>query len=206
MVPLAAANSLLLRSLFLMVYLCLHQNFECIELLLVSGGESFFQKLPFEKGNLTKILTKELIPAILNLCEKGNLSLKDVTHIVCTQGPGSFTGLRITLSTLQGIATAISAKIFVTTTLHILAFKSRKSPVIVSMSNEKGGHFTQSFEMQDNLPLALDDIHMTEEPSFLGDVSVHDLFDYASKINDWGGVERLSPVYGHTPTFRKKSQ
>lgn len=189
-----------------MVYLCLHQNFECIELLLVSGGESFFQKLPFEKGNLTKILTKELIPSILNLCEKGKLSLKDITHIVCTQGPGSFTGLRITLSTLQGIATAISAKVWGTTTLHILAFKAQKSPVIVSMSNEKGGYFTQTFDKQDALPFALDDLHITTEPAFFNDVSVYDLFNYAKRIDDWGGVERLSPVYGHTPTFRKKSQ
>ncbi|WP_320130716.1 tRNA (adenosine(37)-N6)-threonylcarbamoyltransferase complex dimerization subunit type 1 TsaB [uncultured Sphaerochaeta sp.] len=50
--------------------------------------------------------SEKLIPEILELCERNKLRLQDIDLLVCTNGPGSFTGLRIGMSSCKGIALA----------------------------------------------------------------------------------------------------
>lgn len=50
--------------------------------------------------------SENLVPNILKLTESHNLKLTDLDLLVCTKGPGSFTGLRIAMSALKGISLA----------------------------------------------------------------------------------------------------
>ena len=50
--------------------------------------------------------SESLVPLMLGLCERNGLSFKDLDLLVCTNGPGSFTGLRIGMSALKGISLA----------------------------------------------------------------------------------------------------
>ncbi len=50
--------------------------------------------------------SENLIPNIIKLVEAQNMTLKDLDLLVCTKGPGSFTGLRIAMSALKGISLA----------------------------------------------------------------------------------------------------
>lgn len=50
--------------------------------------------------------SENLMPRIIELCKKSNLSLNDFDLLVCPKGPGSFTGLRIAMSCIKGISVA----------------------------------------------------------------------------------------------------
>lgn len=60
-----------------------------------------------------------LIPRILELCGRCNINLKDIDLLVCTSGPGSFTGLRIAMSTLKGISLATGKPLVSIPTLDV---------------------------------------------------------------------------------------
>ena len=48
--------------------------------------------------------SREILPAIATLMAKSDFALRDIDAIVFGQGPGSFTGLRIAVGVVQGLA------------------------------------------------------------------------------------------------------
>jgi len=50
--------------------------------------------------------SENLLPNIIKITDDQNLKLTDLDLLVCTKGPGSFTGLRIAMSALKGISLA----------------------------------------------------------------------------------------------------
>lgn len=71
------------------------------------------------KNNLTH--SPKIIPMIDELLKELNLSIKDINLVSSSIGPGSFTGLRIGLATLKGIAQANNIDIIGIPTLLSLA-------------------------------------------------------------------------------------
>ena len=57
----------------------------------------------FEPSNLH---SRNLLPAVSEVLVEAGLKVTDLALVVATRGPGSFTGLRIGLATLQGFALA----------------------------------------------------------------------------------------------------
>lgn len=80
---------------------------EAIHLALALGDEkSLFSRYEVQiVANGTRH-SEALVPLMLSLCQRNGLSFKDLDLLVCTNGPGSFTGLRIGMSALKGIALA----------------------------------------------------------------------------------------------------
>ncbi len=68
-----------------------------------------------ENTGLTHSCT--LIPKIIEMIEKSNISLDDIDYYVCSNGPGSFTGLRIGISAMKGLAHAKNKKMVAVSTL-----------------------------------------------------------------------------------------
>ncbi len=65
--------------------------------------------------------TEYLIPEIQGLLSTLGLSMKELNLLACTQGPGSFTGLRISMSTLKGISLALHLPLLSIPTMEVLA-------------------------------------------------------------------------------------
>ncbi len=69
--------------------------------------------------------SENLLPLIIEICTEHGLELKNIDLLVCTKGPGSFTGLRIGMATCKGIALASGKPMVSVSTLAAYAWPVR---------------------------------------------------------------------------------
>ena len=74
------------------------------------------QSLPMEKGH-----AEALVPLIQQVCAKAGTALSDIDAIGVTRGPGTFTGIRISLATARGLALATGSPVIGVSTLVAIA-------------------------------------------------------------------------------------
>lgn len=79
-----------------------------------------------------------LLPAIDEACRQTGISVRDIGFFACTLGPGSFTGLRIGLSTLKGLMMATGKPGAGVSSLHALALNARHSTGTVAAMMDAG--------------------------------------------------------------------
>jgi tRNA threonylcarbamoyladenosine biosynthesis protein TsaB len=80
---------------------------ETMRLGLAVGDENDPMNLFCERMLLSSGMHSEhLVPEIIAVCAQMGLKPEELNLLVCTSGPGSFTGLRIGMSALKGIALA----------------------------------------------------------------------------------------------------
>ena len=83
---------------------------------------------------------------LANLLATAHHTLLDVNRVVVTQGPGSFTGIRVGLAIAQALQMATQAKIVPLTTLQALALSHpAEGPVTVLIDSLGQEVFTQTF-------------------------------------------------------------
>jgi tRNA threonylcarbamoyl adenosine modification protein YeaZ len=80
--------------------------------------ESKFYEYSLQTGRL---LSTILVPTIKRLLDTLGLSVGDLDYFACGLGPGSFTGMRIGLATIKGLAVARDKPVVGIPTLDILA-------------------------------------------------------------------------------------
>jgi tRNA threonylcarbamoyladenosine biosynthesis protein TsaB len=73
-----------------------------------------------------------LLPALEKLLVLTGITLEQIDLLVCTTGPGSFTGVRIGVSTVKGLALASGKPIIGVSTLEALAMNAFPSPGLIS--------------------------------------------------------------------------
>ena len=84
---------------------------------LLKDGNLSAEATSLEKGTHSA----RLLPMIDQLLKRKKLKLAAIDGFAATIGPGSFTGLRIGISTLKGLAAATGAPVVVVSTLEALA-------------------------------------------------------------------------------------
>ncbi len=65
--------------------------------------------------------SERLVPTAVELCKDANIDTKDIDLLMCTRGPGSFTGLRIGMAAFKGMAFALNKPIVSVSTLEAYA-------------------------------------------------------------------------------------
>lgn len=83
---------------------------------LVARGDSFEERLPSDRQ-----ASERLLPAVERVFERAGIELRQCDRIAVCSGPGSFTGLRIGLSTAWGLARALEIPVEEVSTLEALA-------------------------------------------------------------------------------------
>jgi tRNA threonylcarbamoyladenosine biosynthesis protein TsaB len=96
---------------------------------------------------------ERLVPAISEVLERAQISVADLKLIVVAGGPGSFTGLRVGLSTVKGLAFGQAVPIVSISTLDVFAaqapfskgtvvpvVESRRSEVYAAFYKRDGGN------------------------------------------------------------------
>jgi len=97
-----------------MITLALDSSSKTVGIALLEDDETLVESF-FNLGVNSSIL---LLPAIKDVFQKAGMDVEQVDLWACTTGPGSFTGLRIGLGTLKGMALATGRPIAGVSTLE----------------------------------------------------------------------------------------
>ena len=89
---------------------------------------------------------QRLLPAVELCLRDVGLSLSDLDLLACAAGPGSFTGLRIAMSTIKGLASALDLPFVAVPTLDCLAGEWEGAPgILLPVLDAHRGQFYAAF-------------------------------------------------------------
>ncbi len=111
-----------------------------------------------------------LLPALDRLFLLTGLTPADVDLLACTVGPGSFTGLRIGVSTVKGLALATGKPVVGVSTLEVLAMNAIPSSRLICpmLDARKNQVYTGLYRMgPDTLPIAVRPEELADVAQFL---------------------------------------
>ena len=129
-----------------------------------------------------------LIYSITEHCKENNFPLKDLDYVSISNGPGSFTGLRISSAIAKGICFASSAKLIEVNSLDVLANKIETDKTITSLifSNSRTNEFYFSRYTKESGLNRISDYSISLLPSILNEddffVSNEKIPGYEEKI------------------------
>ena len=94
-----------------------------------------------------------LAPMIKNILDNTNLSLNEIDAFAVSNGPGSFTGIRIGISIVQGMAMVLNKPCVPVSTLYSMAFNNLDTDYIIcaSMDARRNQVYNALFETNGNL-------------------------------------------------------
>lgn len=96
--------------------------------------EKIIKEITNEDGNTHSV---KLMPQIEQIFKETNLNLQDIDLFVCDKGPGSFTGIRIGISTIKAFCDVYSTKSIGLCSLMALAYNSDFNGYICSLIDAK---------------------------------------------------------------------
>ena len=112
---------------------------------LAEGDAGSFRVLhfaPLAGGNYLE----KLIPVISSALQSCGKSKSEIKLLVVASGPGSFTGLRVGLSTVKAFAEALHLPIVAISVLEVIAFTARTSgTVLAAMDAQRGELFVGEY-------------------------------------------------------------
>lgn len=167
--------------------LALYKNNEIIE---------YFQ---MEADNNLSVL---LLPKIDELLKKLNLEIKDVDKIYVSNGPGSFTGIRIGVTTAKTIAYGLNKEINTVSELEVLASVDTNKKYIVPLIDARRNYvYTGMYNNNLNIEIENKYIDLDEFYNFLSkNYNINDILFVSNdsfnintevpKINIWKIIEK----------------
>ena len=110
-------------------------------------------------GQLTVGLThsQTLLSFCDSLLKTANISLKDIDLFAVTHGPGSFTGLRIGIGAVKGMAQGLNKPCIGVSTLEALGYNGKGlfGTVVAAMDARRDQVYTAAFSVQGGDPVRL---------------------------------------------------
>ncbi len=100
--------------------------------------------------------SRDILPNISDLLEQAGVSLEELDAIVFGQGPGSFTGVRITVGVVQGLGFGLQIPVVPVSSLAILAQgeyrRSGATNIMVALTARKEEVYFGAYEVKGELP------------------------------------------------------
>jgi tRNA threonylcarbamoyl adenosine modification protein YeaZ len=88
---------------------------------------------------------EELLPNIDRLLRVNSIKLKEIDRIIVSSGPGSFTGIKVGISTVLGLRAALGTTCVSISTLHALSSSILDDDLIAAVPVGRGTICFQSF-------------------------------------------------------------
>ena len=104
-----------------MNYLAVDTSGSHLTVILIKNGEVFTEFLP--DGNLKHSVT--LMPIIERILQTAGVSIGEIDKFSAVIGPGSFTGIRIGVSTVKAFAYCFKKPVLAVTSFDVLAYNKR---------------------------------------------------------------------------------
>ena len=125
--------------------------------------------------------SRDILPSITRMLDKQATSLSELDYIVYGQGPGSFTGLRIAVGVVQGLAYGLNIPVVPVSTLACLAqaefASSGSNRVVVAKHARKEEVYLGIYEIKEGIA------------TVVGSETVLDVKDINQTLTgDWTGV------------------
>ncbi len=101
--------------------------------------------------------SRTLLPMAEDMLKNTDLTLQDIDLLACAHGPGSFTGIRIGIATVKGLAWALEKPCVGVSTLEAMAWHGVSSGGIVCpvMDARRNQVYNALFDIQSGRPVRL---------------------------------------------------
>lgn len=116
---------------------------------------------------------KWLLPSVKSLLDSSRLTPADIGLYAVTTGPGSFTGLRIGISVVKGLAWSAGKKAVGVSTLAAIAmnFPYSGRPVCIVLDARKGELYAAVYDTSGGVPEAVLEDSVLSQDALLGAIS-----------------------------------
>lgn len=121
-------------------------NILCVDTSNKVASVSIFKEHEFIKEELSndqKTHSEKLLPIIDDLLKEEKMDIKDIDIFAVCVGPGSFTGIRIGVATVKGMAQALNKKVISVTSLQGLLEMSNNENVCAIINARHGNVYSQ---------------------------------------------------------------
>jgi tRNA threonylcarbamoyladenosine biosynthesis protein TsaB len=122
------------------ILLCIETTGEKTSFALARHEKNFTQTFSWPKAKIDNLL-----PALKFFLNKAEVNLSSLNGIAFSGGPGSFTGIRIGLGMIQGIAVAYDLKVYLLSSLQILAQSAYRQKQYESVCVLRNAHMGQVY-------------------------------------------------------------
>ena len=130
--------------------------------------------------------SETIMPMVDEVLHKSGLTINDIDLFACSEGPGSFTGLRIGIGTVKGLAYGLGKKVCGISTLESLAYNISYTDMLIApiMDARRGQVYNALYKYEDGklvtvcepMALSVEELcaEIDEKVIFVGDgVKVH---------------------------------
>ena len=127
----------------------LGQNLLAIDASLGNGSLSYWDEtgeVASRIGEPKRPLSKDLLTIIDDICRENGKTIDQIKTIAVSLGPGSYTGIRVGISTTLGIRLATGCKLVGVPTLNALSVLAESALTGVALSVGGGEFIVQSFD------------------------------------------------------------
>lgn len=126
--------------------------------------------------------SENLMPIVKEILEKNNLKLNDINLISCSVGPGSFTGIRIGVSSVKAMAEVLNIPVATIDSLETLALNDSSEKIKVSLIDARNnqvycGIFDENYNkkeeyLADDILTVIEQIKKYENIICIGDGAI----------------------------------
>lgn len=189
-----------------MITLAIDTSFHYLTLVIYDDEKliASIQKEAFKQQSET------ILVEIQNLFNQANLLPTDLKRIILTDGPGSYTGLRIGMTVAKVLGSVADIEVYTLSSLHVLAGLERDVHILLDARAKRAyyAHFHEGLRLINERVILLEDLsdidvstlkvfgdgHLINKETYYPDYTMHfmELKQYWKKIDN---IHELAPKY-----------
>ena len=171
--------------------------------------------LVHKKVETLKDMANTIMPLIRESFNEINFDIKDVDKIFVTNGPGSFTGIRVGITVAKTISWGLNIPVYPISTLEYLASINTNYNKIISIIDARRGNVFAGFydsnlnKLEDEKIISYDSINKNDDTIIVSCDGVYDSkvfdIDIVKLINKHKNDNKINP-HMLVPNYLKKTE